>query len=1283
MFLKNLRDQWNRVSQSLYLFIGNALVLFILVNEMILAPVYPESKIQAARHNAVALARSGELAQAAERLQAILGLAPDNQKVWIDYLVVLNWQGEHELALAQLHNVLLSAAPDYFFEAMIDSALQAEQIALAQSLIQSQPNPQVGVALSVLSQLSAAEHQLDVKNNTEKASSERVFRLWLMQKFPDDARLSVLNSEILNEAPSVSVSEGVSEDVSESSSDSLSESVSERLSENASANDQNRLEPVLGSLGDLLVDSPVDSGVNPTVDDTAASPFKSTDMQTDNALTEVRDQSIKASFSQLQSLPQSQTLNLDKQEVVPARDVVAIENNKEMAAESAERVAPADLTERARQARVVGDLSRAQRLYRQVLLETPHDKQARLGLALVLAEQKQFGESLARLNQALAIAPTDTQTLHALIYYHQLKGDIQSELETIARLLAVQPREENINNWVSRLIANKDTLGDAAVFNHINRLQALVPQSDSLRHNKIALLEQQSVKQKNVCRAVLSYVPDIQKQDAVPPYVFEAMLRCARVQRTYAAGKALLESARQMHPEHKSFVIFAALLDVDQGNPEAALQKLDTLSFARFPERLAEGVERDDTLNARDYFNARAYAMAALPNPTARAMAYYDVLTRWPDDQAAFIQWCLALSEAGSALTALENAQVRWPLFSLPQKTLLKHNVAAHALRRALRGHLDPHQAQQRNDAALAAVNAHLSWLAKHYAPNAPPMIKARFDQVIALQRANKLTDAITHFQALQAEQVAIPDYVKSSVADAYLALKKLQDAQALTESIIAQTPAHYAAQRGRYYALLEQEYYQAAGVQGRTLQTTQPVWRASNNNKIWRPNPARLSADRMVAMHQAFESQLAQAQNNYEQKLKVGPANTDIRNDLATVYRYRGWPEAALEEVSLIHQTEPALLAAKVNAGWIFQALRDYPRMSRTVDTLKQQYPTHRAVGKLSEAWDRVNMLEFASEVSQLQGRGTFFDGDVVRFENQLYSPPIQYHYRLFTHSYYQDGEFPDKTQARVRNQYPAIAFDSHFIKTGIEYRHKRNTAALSLVNRAGAGEALGLQWRHRYQWNDHLQFEYAIDQNSEKLSLGSDYWGITLDRLDLALRYRFHEGRAFGLAVSRGSFSESDRVIINDVGSPVRIAENTRLTVRANHEHRLFENARHSLTLTESLAWLDNDNSDSTVYYSPSQVSELNVSLRYDGVIARSYDKVFKHALALGAGPVIQAGSGEGSGAGIPTKLAASLYYEQRWQWERRFNFFYGARVSQGVYDGERELLPEFLIGFRGLFR
>lgn len=1282
MFLNNLRDQWNRVSQSVYLFIGNALVLFILVNEMIVAPVYPEAKIQAARHNAVALARSGESAQAAERLQAILRLAPDNQKVRIDYLVVLNWQGEHELALAQLHNVVLSAAPDYFFEAMIDSALQAEQIALAQSLIQSQPNPQVSVGLSVLSELSAAEHQFDAKNNTEEASSERVFRLWLMQKLPDDTRLSVLNTEILDETPSVRVNERESEGVS----GGINESLSESLSENASANDKNRLEPVLGSLGDSLGDSPVDSGVNPMVDDTVASPFKSIDTQTDNALTDGRDQSLKASLSQLQSLPQSQIINLDKQEAVAQSDIDAIEDIKQIESDSIERVILPDLTERARQARVLGDLSRAQGLYRQALFETPNDKQARLGLALVLAEQKQFGESLARLNQALAIAPTDTQTLHALIYYHQLKGDIQSELEAIARLLAVQPREENINNWVSRLIANKDTLGDEAVFNHINRLQVLVPQSDSLRHNKIALLEQQSEKQQNVCGAVLSYVPAIQKQDSVPPYVFEAMLRCARVQRTYAAGRALLESARQMHPEHKSFVIFAALLDVDQGNPEAALQKLDGLSFTRFPERLAENAEnaeRDDTLNARDYFNARAYAMAALPNPAARAMAYYDVLTRWPDDQVAFIQWCLALSEAGSAITALENAQVRWGLFSLPQKTRLKHNVAAHAVRRALRGHVDPHQAQQRNDAALAAVNHHLSWLAKHYATNAPPMIKARFDQVIALQRANKLTDAIAHFQALQAEQVAIPDYVKSSVADAYLGLKKPQDAQALAESIIAKTPTHYAAQSGRYYALLEQEYYQAAGVQGRTLQTTQPVWRASNNNKIWRPNPARLSADRMVAMHQAFESQLAQAQHNYEQKLKVGPANTDIRNDLATVYRYRGWPEAALEEVSLIHQTEPALLAANVNAGWIFQALQDYPRMSRTVDTLKQRYPTHRAVGKLSEAWDRVNMLEFASEVSQLQGRGTFFDGNVVRFENQLYSPPIHYHYRLFTHSYYQDGEFPDKTQVRVSNQYPAIAFDSHFIKTGIEYRYKRNTAALSLVNRAGAGEALGFQWRHRYQWNDHLQFEYAIDQNSENISLGSDYWGITLDRLALGGQYRFHEGRTFGLAVSRGSFSESDRVVINNVGSPVRIAENTRLTGRAYHEHRLFENALHTLTLTESLAWMDNDNSDSTVYYSPSQVSELNVSLRYDGVIARSYDKVFRHALALGAGPVIQAGNGEGGGAGVPTKLAASLYYEQRWQWERRFNFFYGARLSQGVYDGERELLPEFLIGFRGLFR
>lgn len=1157
MLLSQLKDQLTKLSQSFYLFLGNALVLYILVNEMIVAPVYPESKIQAARHEAVALARAGEVQEAEERLEAILSLAPDNQLVWIDYLVILNWQGKHALALSKLHEVLLGTAPDYFFDAMIDSALIQGQPDVAQSLFVLKPRSIAENSQRILSALK------DQGNRKQSEDFER----WLSQSFPSEVQ-PLSNASVIAETI---------------------ETEQERSS----------------------AEPNVPKGVDVT---TASAPF-----------------TLVAATQSAEGREQDRPFN------TPLKQ---------------------SLVDQAKMAREKGVLTEAQQLYQFALADSPDDKQARLGLALVLAEQGDFKQSKVRLQEELARAPKDVQTLYAQIYLYQLKKDVKSELTAIAQLIKAHPNKTVVENWVPRLISLKSALGSHYVFDQINSVYAEIPQFKTLLYNKIALLEQQ-----NKCDAVLNHVTDLFGDKAVPPYVFHAMLRCARLRKDYDRAEIIEVLALGAHPGEADFMIVSALLDVDQGEPERALKKLNSLS-----------------LNTKDFFNARAYAYAALPDATQQAIAYHDIVSRWPADQAAFVKWCLALSEAGGALTALEQAKTRWPQFSLKQQTRLKHNVAAYSIRRALRGHSDPLEAQQRNLEALKAVNSHMIWLNKRYAATAPVVMKARYDQIIAYERANKFAEVVERYQALQADGVTIPSYVRSSVARAYLGLNLPEMAQRLSDGVIAQTPEHYGAQNIRYYALLEQEHYEAAMQQSKSLRQTQPIWRVSNDNKIWRDNPARLLADRMATMHLAFDSDLAAAQASFTQKLMAGPANTDIRNDLATIYRFRGWPEAALAEINLIQQTEPTLLAANVNAGWAFQALRDYPSMSRKVGALKTVYPTEPSVGKLSEAWDRVNTLEFTSDVSQVKRKGDFFGGDIVRFDNQIFSSPLAYKYRLFANTHYADGEFPDKTQALVNGQYPTIAFDSHFLKVGLEYRYKRNTAVFGLINRDAAARPRGLYWRQAYRLNDHLRLQYWIESNSEEISLGSDYWGIRRDNLAFAASYRFHEGRRFDLTVTLSHFSDADSA---RVGVP-DIEENKRLGFTLKYKHRIFENARHIWSLTESFAWTDNEHADSTVYYSPIDLAELNLALQYDGVISRQHKRVFQHHLHLGFGPVIQGGRDEVTNDnGFPTKLSTQLYYEQRWQWEKKFTLFYGVHLPRSIYDGVAEFSPEFRLGFRGLFR
>jgi tetratricopeptide (TPR) repeat protein len=171
-----IKDRLTKLSQRVALVAGNFVVLYVLVSEMIVSPVYPESKIQNAREQAVILARNGELAQAADRLTALLTLAPQNQSVWIDYLVVLNWQGAHDKAIALLDEVVLAAAPDYFFNAMTDSAMAINQLSIAQKLMQLHPEPTVDQARVI----AAA-----IPEGSQTAESS-AFLSWFQQRFSEE-----------------------------------------------------------------------------------------------------------------------------------------------------------------------------------------------------------------------------------------------------------------------------------------------------------------------------------------------------------------------------------------------------------------------------------------------------------------------------------------------------------------------------------------------------------------------------------------------------------------------------------------------------------------------------------------------------------------------------------------------------------------------------------------------------------------------------------------------------------------------------------------------------------------------------------------------------------------------------------------------------------------------------------------------------------------------------------------------------------------------------------------
>lgn len=110
-------------------------ILCVLLTEMLSSPFYTDQDLSRSREQAVAAAREGNFEAALDRFEGLLSIAPDNQSVLYDYLVVLHWAGQDKKALSLLGKVEpTSALPSYAIRELIDAAITIERFDVANEL---------------------------------------------------------------------------------------------------------------------------------------------------------------------------------------------------------------------------------------------------------------------------------------------------------------------------------------------------------------------------------------------------------------------------------------------------------------------------------------------------------------------------------------------------------------------------------------------------------------------------------------------------------------------------------------------------------------------------------------------------------------------------------------------------------------------------------------------------------------------------------------------------------------------------------------------------------------------------------------------------------------------------------------------------------------------------------------------------------------------------------------------------------------------------------------------
>ncbi|MFK7978077.1 MAG: poly-beta-1,6 N-acetyl-D-glucosamine export porin PgaA [Halioglobus sp.] len=129
--------------KNIFSFLIPLAVLGVLFYELFNTPFYSEGELAGAREKTVALAREGKFEEAFNRFDALFDIAPDDQKVWGDYVIVLIWddQERRALALSEQHLDLSEAAlyiiheifAAYLRQGHHEKALRAALLALPRS----------------------------------------------------------------------------------------------------------------------------------------------------------------------------------------------------------------------------------------------------------------------------------------------------------------------------------------------------------------------------------------------------------------------------------------------------------------------------------------------------------------------------------------------------------------------------------------------------------------------------------------------------------------------------------------------------------------------------------------------------------------------------------------------------------------------------------------------------------------------------------------------------------------------------------------------------------------------------------------------------------------------------------------------------------------------------------------------------------------------------------------------------------------------------------------------
>lgn len=720
----------------------------------------------------------------------------------------------------------------------------------------------------------------------------------------------------------------------------------------------------------------------------------------------------------------------------------------------------------------------------------------------------------------------------------------------------------------------------------------------------------------------------------IPVYVLKAWAAAERNVRNLDRAEEIYRLVLKRDSSQKGVWISLASIDLDRNQPDQAIEKLQKLNPNTLS--LADQQSRLEVLTIA--FIAKQDYVRALDTSEA-------LLKIAPNNRVALNARFASSMQLGAPRLALTRT------LEIPSKDVIaaRRDAIARDIRwgetEIANSDANSPSRWQTTDLAIDRALSHIDQLKSAENQDADAVLRQKYDLMVAYVNRRRLDDAISLYESVAKESPTTPAWVKLKIAPAYLTKRQPKVAVDLYQQGLATNGWGFGDRVGYVYALLESERNDEAITEADKLVVETPEWLNNQSPTTRKENEDYTQALLLAARVRAYSGQLQEAESRLKDLSHRAPGNDDIAAVRAMVEQLRGKPRIAGTRLNRLNTQSPTYASV---APLAFDATLDMQayrvaeeNLSESQRVLPEEFDTRR----IEKNWQNYQKRESRSRLSvgKTEGGSEGFAGDnttgdftSLNFDTRLYSAPIAYNWRVFSHA------------AWDQSSNDSVNFLRRQLGIGADYRSLNWDAEAEVFGVNGSSSIGGFRASGSYHPDDFNTYSLAYSKNdNETTPIRGFADGVRSDFVRGTYAYRWNESRLAGLSLGLGHFSDG----------------NDRSTADAWYQQRTLTKPHYTIDLRADVGLLHNNPSSNTAvnYYNPDRQTNVSASMINRWLQWREYERQVTHELTLTAGQSWQKSFGSDPWGKID--------YQFLYQINPAIEWGAGLTVARIPYDGVLE--------------